>query len=251
MNRDPPRLLDKTTTIKARTPEGVGSQGGGLVATFTAGVVIGDFELIRELGRGGTGMVWEAEQISMRRRVALKLLFPHFVRSERTLQRFRREAEAGGKLAHPGIVQVYSIGTADGVHYMAMEMIPGGDTLADALADLRDQQKLPDGYYQTLAELIGRVADALQVAHDAGIVHRDIKPSNILIADEDSPKVADFGLAKVSADMALSQTGELAGTPFYMEPRAGRGQAHRHRPPHRHLLARRDALRSPDPASAI
>jgi serine/threonine protein kinase len=179
---------------------------------------LGDFQLIRHLGRGGMGTVWEAEQISLGRRVALKILARHLSLSDDTVDRFRREASAGGRLRHPSIVAVYEIGEIDGDHYIAQELVPGGFSMADFLKQLHEQPELPDDYYPAVAALFAKVADALEVAHEAGIVHRDIKPGNILIDENDQPKVADFGLAKVNDDLVLSRTGELAGTPYYMSP---------------------------------
>jgi hypothetical protein len=92
---------------------------------------LGDFELIRELGSGGMGTVWEAIQVSLGRRVALKLLAPHISMSPTSLQRFQREAEAGARLTHPNIVAVHAVGEADGTHYIAQELVEGGTTIAD------------------------------------------------------------------------------------------------------------------------
>jgi serine/threonine protein kinase len=173
---------------------------------------------------GGMGAVWEAEQVSLQRRVALKLLAPHHSLAEETLARFHREASAGGRLSHPGLVAVFEAGEADGVHFIAQELVPGGVTLAHFLAEAREEKDVPDGYYRAVAELFASISDALGVAHNAGVVHRDIKPSNILITEDDRPKVADFGLAKINDDLVLSRTGELAGTPFYMSPEQAAGR---------------------------
>ena len=148
------------------------------------GDVIGDFRLVSPLGRGGMGQVWEAEQTSMGRKVALKLLHTHVQLSDDGVMRFEREAKAGGKLKHPGIVQIHSVGVADGVHFMAQELIEGSYTLADSLADFRAETELPPGYYRKVAELFGEIAEALAHAHENGVVHRDIKPGNILIDRE-------------------------------------------------------------------
>ena len=138
---------------------------------------LGDFQLIRQLGRGGMGTVWEAEQISLGRAVALKILARHLSLSDDTVERFRREASAGGRLRHPSIVAIHEIGEIDGDHYIAQELVPGGFSMADFLRELHEQAELPDDYYRAVAALFAKVADALAVAHDAGIVHRDIKPA--------------------------------------------------------------------------
>ncbi|TDJ66176.1 MAG: hypothetical protein E2O39_16935, partial [Planctomycetota bacterium] len=192
----------------------IGAGGGG----SKPGRLIGDFQLIRQLGAGGIGVVWEAEQLSLKRRVALKLLSPYFSLSERTLERFHREAEAGARLAHPGIVPILSVGEEEGVHFMAQELVPEGRTLADRIADLRSRAELPRGYYAGVVELFTAVAEALGHAHSQGVVHRDVKPSNILLTPDGRPKVADFGLALVDDSSDLSRTGEVMGTPYYMSP---------------------------------
>ena len=179
---------------------------------------VGEFRLMNMLGRGGMGQVWEAEQPSMGRRVALKLLHAHIQFSTDGVARFQREARAGGKLTHPGIVQVYAVGEHEGVHYMAQELVQGSCTFADTLADFRKGDELPEGYYRHIAGLFATIAEALEHAHSNGVIHRDIKPANLLIGSDDRPKVADFGLAMVEDQLGLSRTGDFMGTPFYMSP---------------------------------
>lgn len=186
--------------------------------SFESGRIIDDFRLIRELGRGGMGTVWEAEQLSLKSRVALKLLKPQFSFSPSSLARFQREAEAGGRLQHSGIVKTFGVGEAEGVHWIAQELVSGGFTLADALSEQRDQVELPQDWYRKTAERFTQLADALESAHKAGVIHRDIKPGNILITEDGATKIADFGLAQIQDDFALSRTGEFLGTPFYMSP---------------------------------
>ncbi|MBC8406847.1 MAG: serine/threonine protein kinase [Planctomycetes bacterium] len=182
------------------------------------GRILGDFKFIRELGRGGMGEVWEAEQISLKRRVALKTLKPQLSFSPSALKRFQREAEAGGRLQHAGIVQTYGVGETDGVKWIAQELVSEGTTLATHLAAKREQQELPSDSYQQTAQLFAQLADALEAAHQNGVIHRDIKPTNILLDATGQPKIADFGLARIQDDLGLSRTGLLAGTPYYMSP---------------------------------
>ena len=179
---------------------------------------IGEFRLLRKLGAGGMGEVWEAEQSSLRRRVVLKLLRSDVRVSERELARFQREAEAGGRLSHPGIVAVHGVGESDGRAYIAQELVPGGVTLRSFLDERREGGELPRDYYAFIAGFFAQVADALQAAHDAGVLHRDVKPQNILIAPGGRPVVADFGLARVADEESLTYSGELAGTLPYMSP---------------------------------
>ncbi|MHC5209802.1 MAG: serine/threonine-protein kinase [Planctomycetota bacterium] len=190
-----------------------------------AGRELGDYRLIRRLGAGGMGTVWEAEQVSLGRRVALKLLAPQLSLSEDTVARFHREAVAGGRLNHSGIVVVHEVGEVDGAHFITQELVPGGFTLDDFLRGVAERDELPPGYYRAVAELFAKVADALQAAHEAGVIHRDVKPGNILIDEDDEPKVADFGLAQVNDDLVRSRTLELAGTPFYMSPEQAMSKA--------------------------
>ena len=177
---------------------------------------IGDFRLIEKLAEGGQGEVWVAEQHSLRRRVALKLMLPGRI-SGRARELFMREARAGGRLMHPGIVTVFDQGTEKGHSWIAMELVEGGCTLRDAL-DAIAEGRLPTDYYRRAAELGAQIAEAMQVAHDANVIHRDIKPRNILITADDRAKITDFGLARISDEEALSQTGDFMGTYAYMSP---------------------------------
>jgi len=179
---------------------------------------LGDYKIIREIGRGGMGVVYEAEQISMNRKVAVKVLSSHLRFSTDAVDKFRREAEAGGRQSHPGIVAIHGVGEEEGVHYIAQELVEGSYTLADKLEDLQRQGEQPSGYFREVAKLVSEVADALHHAHESGVIHRDVKPSNILITKDGKSKVTDFGLAKIEDALALSRTGDFAGTPYYMSP---------------------------------
>ncbi|MDP6408549.1 MAG: tetratricopeptide repeat protein [Planctomycetota bacterium] len=210
------------STLSARSRARLhGDRGDGDTArrdsSFEAGRTVGDFVLVRLLGRGGMGEVWEAEEQSLRRKVALKLLLPGRV-SEKAIDFFAREARAGGKLTHPGIVAVHGSGEIDGVHWIAMDLVEDGASLADFLEEVRGEAELPKDYYGQVADLMAKVADAMEVAHGAGVIHRDLKPANILISPDDTPKVGDFGLARVESEHGLSQTGDFAGTYYYMSP---------------------------------
>jgi TolB-like protein/predicted Ser/Thr protein kinase len=178
---------------------------------------IGHYRIIRLLGEGGMGAVYEAEQETPRRTIALKIIKPGFGSAE-FLRRFEQEAQAMGRLQHPGIAQIYEAGTADtgwGVQpYFAMEFIRG-KTLLEYAHDqhLTTHQRL---------DLVARVCEAVHHAHQRGLIHRDLKPANILVDETGQPKILDFGVARVTdSDMqATRQTdvGQLVGTLAYMSP---------------------------------
>jgi formylglycine-generating enzyme required for sulfatase activity len=132
--------------------------------------------------------------------------------------KFHREAEAGGRQRHPGIVAVHAVGEHEGVHFIAQELVEGGRTLEDKLESLRKAGDLPSGYFREVAQDIASTADALHHAHETGVIHRDVKPSNILLTENGQPKITDFGLAKLEDALALSRTGDFSGTPYYMSP---------------------------------
>jgi serine/threonine protein kinase/Flp pilus assembly protein TadD len=200
---------------------------------------LGDFVLLREIGRGGMGVVYEAEQISLRRRVAVKVLPYAATLDERRLQRFKMEAQAAAQLHHPNIVPVYAVGCERGIHYYAMQFIEGR-TLSVLIEEFRAANvatpsprstALPSGefsyrnedYFRRAAELIAQAADALDHTHQAGIIHRDIKPSNLLLDPQGKLWITDFGLAHCQSEASLTATGDLVGTLRYMSPEQARG----------------------------
>ncbi len=176
---------------------------------------LGEFRIVRELGRGGMGIVYEAEQTSLRRRVALKVLRFAAVADEEAMQRFHREGETVARLHHTNIVPIFAIGSERGVHYYAMQFIQGR-SLADVLADSqRTGTPLPSS---DIARWGLQAAEALAHAHHRGVIHRDIKPSNLLLDTEDIVWLTDFGLAKCADEVTLTLCGMLMGTPRYMSP---------------------------------
>jgi serine/threonine protein kinase len=185
----------------------------------------GDFRIVREIGRGGMGVVYEAFQESLSRHVAVKLL-----REPADLARFRREAKAAGRLHHTNIVPVHGVGEHGGRHYYVMQYIVG-QGLDQALRTTRAADQSGAGPaidYREVARIALQAAEALAYAHDQGIVHRDIKPANILLDERGTVWITDFGLAYDSADtQTLTHTGDLLGTLRYMAPErfAGRGDA--------------------------
>jgi serine/threonine-protein kinase len=185
---------------------------------------IGEFHLIRRLGKGGMAEVWLAEQSSLKRHVALKLLRRDMTEDPTYVKRFQTEAKASAGLNHPNVVQVYTVGQEDGQHYIAQEYVQG-QTLRNLL-----QKKGPLSATAAL-HIIRQVAAGLQAAAERGIVHRDIKPENIMITRKGEVKVADFGLAQQTHgdQLHLTQEGVTMGTPLYMSPEQVKGRKLDHR----------------------
>lgn len=186
---------------------------------------IGPFTLLRELGRGGSGVVYEARQEQPRRLVALKVLHPQLALSPKSLQRFRMEAEAAARVAHGGIVTVYGVGEHDGRHWIAQELVSGARSLQESIAAWREQSSLPINHERDVALLFLQAAQALAAAHAQGVLHRDLKPANLLVTGAGQLKLVDFGLARIETELGLTQTGELAGTPFYLSPESIRSRS--------------------------
>lgn len=178
------------------------------------GRLLGGFRILAPLGEGAMGAVYRAEQVSLGRVVALKMLLRCFTADDAAVQRFLREARVGGRCDHPGIVQVIDAGLHEGIYFLALEFVPGGN-LADRLSASR---RLPLG---DVLKVGVDVAAAMSHAHARGVVHRDLKPGNILWSTQDEVKVTDLGLAKSFEESGLSQltqVGTTMGTLTYMPP---------------------------------
>jgi eukaryotic-like serine/threonine-protein kinase len=212
---------------------------------------LGDFRIVREIGRGGMGVVYEAVQISLGRRVALKVLPFAAAMDAKQLQRFKNEAQAAAHLHHTNIVPVFGVGCERGVHYYAMQFIEG-QTLAAIIQELRqtDQRRMTNdermtnvqgadahtrsrhstlgllsslgirhpSFYRAVANLGLQAAEALEHAHELGVVHRDIKPANLLVDVRGNLWITDFGLAHCQSQVGLTMSGDLVGTLRYMSP---------------------------------
>jgi serine/threonine-protein kinase len=198
----------------------VQSGSGGLDLDLS-GRQIGDYRLLRRLGRGGMSDVYLAEQKSLRRQIAFKVLKRELAKDDTYVRRFHMEAQAAAALVHANIVQIHEVGCADGIHYIAQEYVAG--------QNLRDVVSRRGSVSAKLAvSVLRQTASALTKAADQGIIHRDIKPENIMLTPAGEVKVADFGLARVISNgdsLNLTQTGMTLGTPLYMSPEQVEGRA--------------------------
>ena len=225
---------------------------------------LGDYRILGEVGRGGMGIVYEAIQESLGRRVALKILPKHSLLDAKKLDRFHREAQAAARLHHTNIVPVFGVGEQDGMHYYVMQFIQGKG-LNDILQDWKKEKsgsahstKLPEhhtdvvdakpptgngevhfcvrpegtliaavgpGHWPEVARIGIQAAQALHYAHHVGTLHRDVKPANLLIDEEGTVWITDFGLAKLADHPEITGTGEILGTVAYMAPECFHGQA--------------------------
>jgi formylglycine-generating enzyme required for sulfatase activity len=176
---------------------------------------LGKYEILREIGRGGFAIVYEARNVALDRTVALKVLHPHWSADPSFATRFQREARAAANLRHPNIVTVHDAGEADGQLYIAMEYLPGR-TLRQLL---EDEDALP---LERALPILEQLAEALDYAHAQGVVHRDVKPSNVIVEESEGGLCAtltDFGLVKALGEsVALTSQGTLLGSPEYMAP---------------------------------
>ncbi|HEV8375690.1 MAG TPA: protein kinase, partial [Candidatus Polarisedimenticolia bacterium] len=201
---------------------------------LSPGQTLSHYRLVGEIGRGGMGVVYEAVDTSLDRRVALKILPAEATSEPERLERFRREAKAVAALNHPNIVTIYSVEEAEGIHFLTMELVAG-----KTLHELTPEGGLP---LERIFQIAIPLAEALSVAHERGIVHRDLKPSNIVVSEDGRVKVLDFGLAKLMASAAevpggsLPPTrtlgtveGKILGTVPYMSPEQVSGKAVDHR----------------------
>ena len=188
--------------------------------TDLTGRTLGDYRVLRRLGQGGMGQVYLAEQLSLKRNVALKILSADLAANATSLQRFRAEAEAVAKVTHANIVQVYATGEVEGLPFIALEYVEGRN-----LREFVVKKGPPE--LLLAVSIMRQTAAALQRASEAGIVHRDIKPENILLTRKGEVKVADFGLSRCLGDpqpLNLTQSGVTMGTPLYMSPEQVEGK---------------------------
>jgi hypothetical protein len=181
------------------------------------GISFPGYEILGTLGRGGMGVVYRARQTKLGRVVALKMILSGAHAGEADLARFRTEAEAIARLQHPNIVQIHEVGEHGGLPFFSLEFCAGG-----SLEKRLNGTPLPP---KEAAALVRTLARATQAAHDKGVIHRDLKPANVLVAEDGTPKITDFGLAKKLDEAGPTATGAVMGTPSYMAPEQARGMS--------------------------
>ena len=245
--------LDGLEFMRTVNPERQPADGSATTLHPTA--PLGDFCLLREIGRGGMGIVYEAEQMSLGRRVALKVLPFAAALDSKQLQRFKNEAQAAAHLHHQNIVPIHFVGCERGVHFYAMQFIEG-QSLAEVIHELRrgerscvstpslgalTQPRSPEdtppvaalstehsttspAFFRSVVNLGVQAAEALAYAHQMGVIHRDIKPANLLVGAGGRLWITDFGLAHCQSQPGLTMTGDVVGTLRYMSPEQALGK---------------------------
>jgi len=214
------RTLDAPTGNLEATADSVANSPGERDASSTGIRIryVGDYEIESEIARGGMGVVYRARQTSLGRVVALKMILAGELAGDYEVTRFRAEAEAAAALEHSAIVPIFEVGQHHGQHYFSMGFVDG--------PSLSEQLKSGPMSPRSAAEMLSQVADAVDYAHDRGVIHRDLKPGNILLDHDGMPRITDFGLAKrIEGDDDLTASGQVIGTPAYMPPEQARGDS--------------------------
>lgn len=183
---------------------------------MTDAVFNGRYKIIEKIGGGGMADVYKAEDLTLGRTIALKILHKQFASDEGFLERFRREAQAAAKLNHPNIVSIYDVGDENGIYYIVMEYVPGM-TLKKII-----QKDAPLSTEKTV-HIAMQIAKAMEFAHQHEIIHRDIKPQNVMITDSGEIKVTDFGIARAGTTSTMTRTGSILGTAHYISPEQAQG----------------------------
>ena len=240
-------LLGSVEAIEGLKSTTAGSSSSFDRTQFPMPETIGEYDVLRELGRGGMGVVYLGKHQTLGRQVALKVLPPSLAASEDRVNRFQSEAQAAARLHHTHIVGVFGVGQNESFHYYVMDYVAGrgldeligerkkkasgkkasgSDSHSDSNAHPKPESNRSDqAHYRWAARVGSDLADALAYAHGHGVFHRDLKPSNFLLGDDGIVRITDFGLAKHSdSDVQLTKTGELIGTPQYLAPESLKGQ---------------------------
>jgi eukaryotic-like serine/threonine-protein kinase len=215
-------FLSEAPHAKLERGTAAGTSAAGALRSLGPGVRLGRYSIVEPLGAGGMGIVYRARDEKLEREVAIKMLAPGVLNGEDARRHFRREALALAKLNHPRIASVYDVGEQDGVDFIVMELVAG-----ESLAAKLRAGALP---VKEATAIALQVAEALEEAHEQGVIHRDLKPANVMITPKGNAKVLDFGLAKMlvaGEDNALSLTEKrgLLGTPLYMSPEQAQGMS--------------------------
>jgi serine/threonine-protein kinase len=172
---------------------------------------LGEYEILSELGRGGMATVFLAHDISLDRKVAIKVMAPHLLEGEGMAERFKLEARTAAQLSHPHIIPIYAVRETESALFFVMKYVEG--RTLDEIIKRMGQLPIP-----MVKDILTKVGSALGYAHRRNVIHRDVKPGNIMIDEEGTPIVADFGIAKVAETKGLTMTGTTIGTPSYMSP---------------------------------
>ena len=214
---------DSTPTLAAPTSlkdlsSGKMGPAASAASVLPPGMEIGKrYRVLRILGRGGMGAVYQVQDLQLDREVALKLIRPDIAENEAVIERFKREIQLSSKVTHKNVLRVYDLGESDGVPYLTMHYIEGED-----LASLiKREKRLPIA--RTL-RLFRQICEGLQAAHEQGVIHRDLKPQNVMLDPSDRVYLTDFGLAKTLEQSGITQTGAVIGTPYYMSPEQVKGE---------------------------
>lgn len=214
--------MDNQNKNDAPVDEGktIVSKGEEVIVTGLIGKTLGEFEITREIGRGGMGVVYEAIQKSLNRKVAVKVLPESFSIRKEFVDKFLKEAKVLASLSHPNIIPIYHFGEENGNFFFAMEFVDG-TPLTEILRQNRlNHREMP---LVEILSIIRQAASGLQYAHDKGAVHMDVKPGNILIDTAGRARVADFGLVRL-VTLGENRSGEVSGTPMYMSPEQMEGR---------------------------
>jgi eukaryotic-like serine/threonine-protein kinase len=194
------------------------------------GTQLGRYDLRERLGKGGMASVYKGWDANLERSVAVKVLHDYLVEDKDFRDRFEREAKLVASLDHPNIAQVYDFEIAERagqpIYYMVMKYIPGKSLRALMEDDAHSGERLT---LTEVSNVMSGVCNALQYAHQRGMVHRDVTPGNILFDEQGRAVLADFGIARIVASQRVTQSGMTSGTPLYMPPEQGLGEAGDHR----------------------
>jgi tetratricopeptide (TPR) repeat protein len=207
-------------TIDSPRSLGEWSRASSVVAQASIlppGLEIGHrYQVVTLLGRGGMGSVYRVRDRELNRDVALKLIRPDIAEDAATLERFKREIQLSSAITHKNVLRVYDLGESDGIKFLTMQLVEG----EDLSAILKRGQKLP---IERTLRIFRQICEGLRAAHEQGVIHRDLKPQNVMLGPGDTVYLTDFGLAKSLDQSAMTQTGAVIGTPFYMSPEQVKG----------------------------